>query len=230
MPAATFGSLRHCRTEPALTTNDGREKLRARGLKSERERDKSGVAVGQPQARRRRGESREEVYVCEDTPRVAREYQPAGWQGSREQSPVRRGIPRARVSFVRSHVRSFVRSSVRPCARIYSWRGFFTRVPAATVALPFSLLSLFFLIPSCSPHIRTFVRSRLAPHSRTRHLSPRSEHRLLCFLQRITPPSFVLLARAPVLRCVFLSLSSSPLPPRRSGSSNQKARRARERV
>lgn len=62
-------------------------------------------------------------------PRYTIEYQPAGWQGSREQSPVRRGTPRGLSSFVRSSIRvsicpsspfrlnlswSCVRSFVRP--------------------------------------------------------------------------------------------------------------------
>lgn len=142
--------------------------------------------------------------------------------------------------FTRSHVRShvrYVRPSIRTCgisvARVSS--------PAATVA-SFSFSSLFFLVRGLS-HVRTLtivrssirlgaynfapLRSRLAPHSRTRHLPPRSEHCLLCLLQRIVPPSFVLLARPSAL--IFLTLSLLPLAFEDSPSSNRESRREKER-
>lgn len=140
---AAFGSLRHCRTEPALRTSEtggrGTDRKSARAQEGQRERERDGDAA-----------NLERRCTCARVHRVVREYQPAGWQGSREQSPVRRGSPRARVSFV-------ARPFVRPYVRAYPWRGF-PCVPAATVAF----FSFSFSFPDSiviAAHVHTYVRS-----------------------------------------------------------------------
>lgn len=161
----------------------------ARGLVGKRETrtsDRSSVGVAR---RRQSGRAREER-VARASAAVAHtiEYQPAGWQGSREQSPVRRGTPRESVR------RLFVRTCVR----------------TSVVGSPFRQKQQSW---SCvRSFVRSFVRSVSGVSSAClcyfgRHLPPGRGHRLsLCGVDQATSLSSFSLSLS-----LSLSPPSSPL-------------------